>query len=233
MRRAWDPQQPVESLFKQIQDCTNYSEAGGVLIDHPQQINVRYAKNICNGPLHERMSPVERETGIVHKCHVFHFFSVDGVDDGVCLVLLRPMVVYEGDEHVGGVHSAEVVLGQVAGRESLWSTLGGKGALAMSFVWIVVCDLVCSDMDMGEAKIGFDDSVRHGRWVNFGGAAASVGDGVCCTLSLKMAANSAGAKMVLSPTRVNGSSGWGFCKASVMSLAAMINLSVDDNCGIW
>jgi hypothetical protein len=29
MRRAWDPQQPVESLFKQIQDCADYSEAGG------------------------------------------------------------------------------------------------------------------------------------------------------------------------------------------------------------
>jgi hypothetical protein len=26
MRRAWDPQQPVESLFKQIQDCADYSE---------------------------------------------------------------------------------------------------------------------------------------------------------------------------------------------------------------
>jgi hypothetical protein len=35
MRRAWDPQQPVESLFKQIQDCADYSEAGGVLIGHP------------------------------------------------------------------------------------------------------------------------------------------------------------------------------------------------------
>jgi hypothetical protein len=29
MCRAWDPQQPVESLFKQIQDCADYSEAGG------------------------------------------------------------------------------------------------------------------------------------------------------------------------------------------------------------
>jgi hypothetical protein len=38
MRRAWDPQQTVESLFKKIQDCANYSEAGGVLIGHPQQI---------------------------------------------------------------------------------------------------------------------------------------------------------------------------------------------------
>jgi hypothetical protein len=43
MRRAWDPQQPVESLFKQIQDCADYSESGGVLIGHPQQINVEYA----------------------------------------------------------------------------------------------------------------------------------------------------------------------------------------------
>jgi hypothetical protein len=44
MHRAWDPQQPVESLFKKIQDCADYSEAGGVLIGHPQQINVGYAK---------------------------------------------------------------------------------------------------------------------------------------------------------------------------------------------
>jgi hypothetical protein len=35
MRRAWDPQHPVESLFKQIRDCADYSEAGGVLIGHP------------------------------------------------------------------------------------------------------------------------------------------------------------------------------------------------------
>jgi hypothetical protein len=33
MRRAWDPQQPVESLFKQIQDCADYSEAGVSLLD--------------------------------------------------------------------------------------------------------------------------------------------------------------------------------------------------------
>jgi hypothetical protein len=37
MRQAWDPQQPVETLFKQIQDCVDYSEAGGVLIGHPQK----------------------------------------------------------------------------------------------------------------------------------------------------------------------------------------------------
>jgi hypothetical protein len=36
MRRAWDPQQTVETLFKQIQDCADYSEAGGFLIGHLQ-----------------------------------------------------------------------------------------------------------------------------------------------------------------------------------------------------
>jgi hypothetical protein len=44
MRRAWDPQQPVETLFKQIQDCAEYSEAGGFLIGHPQHINFGYAQ---------------------------------------------------------------------------------------------------------------------------------------------------------------------------------------------
>jgi hypothetical protein len=49
MRRAWDPQQPVETLFKQNQDCADYSEAGGVLIGHSQQINVGYAKIFATG----------------------------------------------------------------------------------------------------------------------------------------------------------------------------------------
>jgi hypothetical protein len=41
---AWDPQQPVDTLFKQIQDYADFSEAGGVLIGHPQQIDESYAK---------------------------------------------------------------------------------------------------------------------------------------------------------------------------------------------
>jgi hypothetical protein len=49
MRRAWDLQQPVEYLFKQIQDCADYSEAGCVIIGHPQQINVGYAKIFATG----------------------------------------------------------------------------------------------------------------------------------------------------------------------------------------
>jgi hypothetical protein len=49
MRRTWDPQKPVEYLFKQIQDCADYSEAGGVLIGHLQQINDGYAKIFATG----------------------------------------------------------------------------------------------------------------------------------------------------------------------------------------
>jgi hypothetical protein len=49
MHQTWDPQQPVEFLFKYIQDCANISEAGGVVIGHPQQINVGYAKILSTG----------------------------------------------------------------------------------------------------------------------------------------------------------------------------------------
>jgi hypothetical protein len=36
-------------LFKQIQDCADYYEAGGVLIGHPQQINVGYDNIFATG----------------------------------------------------------------------------------------------------------------------------------------------------------------------------------------
>jgi hypothetical protein len=49
MRRAWDPHQPVETLFKQIHDCSDYSEAGGFLIGPLQQIHVGYAKIFATG----------------------------------------------------------------------------------------------------------------------------------------------------------------------------------------
>jgi hypothetical protein len=49
MRRAWDPQHPVETLFKQIQDCADYLKAGGVPIGPSQQINVGYAKIFATG----------------------------------------------------------------------------------------------------------------------------------------------------------------------------------------
>jgi hypothetical protein len=39
----------VETIFKQIQECADYLEAGGVLIGHPQQINIGYAKIFATG----------------------------------------------------------------------------------------------------------------------------------------------------------------------------------------
>jgi hypothetical protein len=36
-------------LLKQIQDCADYSEAGGVLIGHPKQIKIGYAKIFATG----------------------------------------------------------------------------------------------------------------------------------------------------------------------------------------
>jgi hypothetical protein len=51
--------------------------------------------------------------------HVFHFFSGDGVNDCIGLVLLGPMVISQGDGHVGSVHAAKVFLGQVAGSKIL------------------------------------------------------------------------------------------------------------------
>jgi hypothetical protein len=44
MWKAWDPDQPVESLFMQIQDCVDYTEAGGITIGPAHQIIVDYAK---------------------------------------------------------------------------------------------------------------------------------------------------------------------------------------------
>jgi hypothetical protein len=49
MCQPWDPQQPGESLFKQIQDCADYSEAGGVPIGPSQKINGGYVKIFATG----------------------------------------------------------------------------------------------------------------------------------------------------------------------------------------
>jgi hypothetical protein len=62
MRRAWDPQQPVETLFKQIQDCADYSEAGGRTHRSLTADQRWVCKNISNREFHERLSPLERET---------------------------------------------------------------------------------------------------------------------------------------------------------------------------
>jgi hypothetical protein len=49
MRRACDPQQPVETLFKQNRDCADYLEAVGVPIGPSQQINVGYSHIFATG----------------------------------------------------------------------------------------------------------------------------------------------------------------------------------------
>jgi hypothetical protein len=49
MHRTWDPKQPMETLFNQIQVCSDYLESGGVPIGNSQQINVGYAKIFATG----------------------------------------------------------------------------------------------------------------------------------------------------------------------------------------
>jgi hypothetical protein len=49
MRKAWDPQQPVETLFKQIQDCVDFAEAGGVAIGAAQKLSSAYSNIFKSG----------------------------------------------------------------------------------------------------------------------------------------------------------------------------------------
>jgi hypothetical protein len=49
MCKAWDPQQPVETLFKQIQDCVDFVEAGGVAIGAAQKLSSAYSKIFKSG----------------------------------------------------------------------------------------------------------------------------------------------------------------------------------------
>jgi hypothetical protein len=44
MRKAWEPQQPVETLFKQIQDFLDYAEAGVITISEAQKLTTAYTK---------------------------------------------------------------------------------------------------------------------------------------------------------------------------------------------
>jgi hypothetical protein len=49
MQKAWDPQQPVDTLFKQIQDCVDFAEAGGVAIGAAQKLSSAYSKIFKSG----------------------------------------------------------------------------------------------------------------------------------------------------------------------------------------
>jgi hypothetical protein len=44
MRKAWDPQQPVGTIFKKTQDCVDFAEAGGVSIGAAQKLSSAYSK---------------------------------------------------------------------------------------------------------------------------------------------------------------------------------------------
>jgi hypothetical protein len=52
---------------------------------------------------------------VLHEGRVFDFFSSDWMDDCIGLVLLEPMSISQVDGHVGSVHTAKVILGQVSG----------------------------------------------------------------------------------------------------------------------
>jgi hypothetical protein len=49
MYKAWDPQQPVETLFKQIQDCVDFTEDDGFTIRTAQKLLSAYSKIFKSG----------------------------------------------------------------------------------------------------------------------------------------------------------------------------------------
>jgi hypothetical protein len=54
MSKAWDPQQNVENLFNQIQDCRDNAEAGGVTIGKAHTLRTAYAKVFYTGNFHSK-----------------------------------------------------------------------------------------------------------------------------------------------------------------------------------
>jgi hypothetical protein len=54
MRKSWDPQQPVEILCKEIQDCVDYAEAGGITISEAQKLETDNAKIVLLNYSHSR-----------------------------------------------------------------------------------------------------------------------------------------------------------------------------------
>jgi hypothetical protein len=49
MRKTWDPQQPVETVFKQIQDYVDCAESEGETVGPAQQISVAYTNIFATG----------------------------------------------------------------------------------------------------------------------------------------------------------------------------------------
>jgi hypothetical protein len=112
------------------------------------------------------------------------------------------------------------------------TTLESNCALVVSWALIIICDLVWHRWGMGEAKIGLDDPAGIVRSGAVAGTFGSPGIWPFWNLFLKFSASFVRADMYSSPMCNNGTSGWGFYNAFDMLLAAMINLSMEDNCGI-
>jgi hypothetical protein len=49
MRKAWDPQQTVETLFKKIQDCVDFAESGGLTSGATQKLSSAHSKIFKSG----------------------------------------------------------------------------------------------------------------------------------------------------------------------------------------
>jgi hypothetical protein len=59
------------------------------------------------------------EGRVFHEGRLFHFFSSDWVKDCIGVMLLKTMVISQGDSHVGRFHVPKVVLWQISGRKIL------------------------------------------------------------------------------------------------------------------
>jgi hypothetical protein len=66
---------------------------------------------------------------------------------------------------------------------------------------------VCRLLGMGEFEIWVDEGMRLGHWTTVTGEVWVARDGACCSLSLKIAAKSARALTVSSPTLAKGTYG--------------------------
>jgi hypothetical protein len=80
MHKAWDPQHPVETLFKQIQDCVDYAEKGGIHIGEAHKLITAYTKVFSTDIFHsthcrwnERAAPDKAWDNFkIHFTTVYH-----------------------------------------------------------------------------------------------------------------------------------------------------------------
>jgi hypothetical protein len=94
-----------------LRDCSEYDEEKCIstedVSDSLEEATAFVAKTAVSKGL---------EMEIPHECHVFHIFPLESMNDDVDLVLPRPIVGSQGDDHMRSINAAEVALGQVARR---------------------------------------------------------------------------------------------------------------------